>query len=156
MIFKRWVFFPDWMNLCSLPNHYSSNFKVALLSIYTPSSESWFSDVLNSLKTSICQVLSHVKNFSFRRILIVMNFPNADFFFVKVGQKILKNLKLILAVLELSFEVIKFESINFFFFLFNFLCFRSSLLNFSFLLFLFCFLGLLFLDLTLLFLDLSL
>lgn len=78
-----------------------------------------------------------------------MDFPHTDFFFIKIVQKILDNLKLILTVLELSFKVIELKSIDFLFFLFDLLflffglfCFWSFF-GLDFLLFLFCLLGLL-------------
>lgn len=71
-----------------------------------------------------------------------MDFPNTNFFLIKVEQKVLNNFKLILTVLELSFKVIEFESIGLLFFLFDLFCF-GSFFRLDFLLFLFGLLGLL-------------
>jgi len=83
-----------------------------------------------------------------------MDFPDTDFFFIKIVQKILDNLKLILTVLEFSFKVIELKSIDLLFFLFDFLFFLFGLFCFwsffglDFLLFLFCLLGLLLFNLS--------
>lgn len=137
MIFEWWVVFPYRVNFSSLPNHDSTNFVISLFSINTPSTKCWFSDILDSLETSICKIFSHIKNFSLWWIFIIMNFPNTDFFFIKVCQKILKNLELIFTVLEFSFKVIKLKPSNLLFFLFCLFCFWSFFLL-RFLLFLFC------------------
>lgn len=76
VIFKRWMFLPDWTDLATLPEHTSSNFKVSFVAINTPTSESNLSDTLKSLKSTIGQILSQIKDLAFRWILIIVNFPN--------------------------------------------------------------------------------
>lgn len=106
MVFESWMILPNWMNLNSLPNHYSTNFIASFLSIYAPSSESHFSDILNPLKAAICQILSQIKYLSLWWIFIIMNFPDTNILSVIGGKKILKNLKLILTILELTLKII--------------------------------------------------
>ena len=71
-----------------------------------------------------------------------MDFPDTNFFLIKVEQKVLNDFKLILTVLKLSFKVIEFKSIGLLFFLFDLFCF-GSFFRLYFLLFLFDLLGLL-------------
>ena len=78
MVLISRVLFPGLVDLHALPDHNASNLKVSFLTIYAPTSESSFSDLVNSLKTSIGQVLGQIKDFSFSNVLEIMNFPDTQ------------------------------------------------------------------------------
>ena len=130
MILKSRMVFPHLSDFSSFPKHNPSDFVIAFHSINSPSSESYFSDPFKSLQVSVCEVLCQVLHFAFRLVFVVVNFPDAEFLLVQSVKQVCKNLSLVLAVLELSFEIVKLESAC----AFSFLRLRLRL-NFSFSLF---------------------